>query len=52
MRNVRNLSQKFTGKDPHYIKDYTFDPNILKGNIEGFAGVAQVPLGFAEAAAD
>ena len=30
-----------------HLSQYSFDPEILKGNIENFAGVAQVPIGFA-----
>lgn len=30
-----------------HIPHYNFDPHILKGNIENFVGVAQIPLGFA-----
>lgn len=26
---------------------YSFDPSVLPGNIESFAGVAQIPMGFA-----
>ena len=39
--------EKYTGKPLNHIKHYSFDPNILKGNIEHFTGVAQVPIGFA-----
>lgn len=38
---------EFTGKKLEHIAHYSFDPHILKGNIEHFTGVAQVPLGFA-----
>ena len=30
-----------------YLQNYNFDPQTLSGNIENFAGVAQVPIGFA-----
>ncbi len=30
-----------------HISKYSFDPNVVKGNIENFTGVAQIPLGFA-----
>ena len=30
-----------------HVGSFSFDPEVLKGNIEGFSGVAQVPLGFA-----
>jgi hydroxymethylglutaryl-CoA reductase (NADPH) len=39
--------EKMTGKKPEHITHYSFDPNITKGNIEHFTGVAQVPIGFA-----
>ena len=31
----------------NHLKQYSFDPGILVGNIEHFTGVAQVPIGFA-----
>ncbi|MGA3147690.1 MAG: hydroxymethylglutaryl-CoA reductase [Acidimicrobiales bacterium] len=36
-----------TGTQLDHIAGFSFDPGILRGNIEGFSGVAQVPLGFA-----
>lgn len=39
--------EKFTGKAPEHIKNYSFDPHILSGNVEHFTGVAQIPIGFA-----
>jgi hydroxymethylglutaryl-CoA reductase (NADPH) len=36
-----------TGAQLEHVGAFSFDPEILRGNIEGFAGVAQVPLGFA-----
>ncbi|MDW3648269.1 MAG: hydroxymethylglutaryl-CoA reductase [Bacteroidia bacterium] len=33
--------------DLTHLSSYSFDPNILPGNIENFSGVAQVPIGFA-----
>ena len=30
-----------------HLNQYSFDPNVTRGNIENFTGVAQVPLGFA-----
>jgi hydroxymethylglutaryl-CoA reductase (NADPH) len=36
-----------TGADLGHTGSYSIDPALLPGNIEGFAGVAQVPLGFA-----
>lgn len=36
-----------TGADLSHTGRYSFDPGVLPGNIEAFAGVTQVPLGFA-----
>ncbi|MDF2445060.1 MAG: hypothetical protein K0S46_296 [Moraxellaceae bacterium] len=36
-----------TGADLTHVGSYSIDPALLPGNIEGFAGVAQIPLGFA-----
>jgi len=36
-----------TGADLEHLGKYSFDPNILKGNIEHFTGVAQIPIGLA-----
>ncbi len=38
---------EYTGKKLEHLPHYSFDPAILKGNIENFTGVAQIPLGFA-----
>ena len=39
--------EEYTGKTFEHIKQHSFDPHILTGNIESFIGVAQVPLGVA-----
>ena len=31
----------------HHTSQFSFDPNILPGNIENFSGVVQMPMGFA-----
>jgi hydroxymethylglutaryl-CoA reductase (NADPH) len=36
-----------TGVEFNHISAYSFDPHVMRGNIEHFTGVAQVPLGFA-----
>jgi len=36
-----------TGLELNHVRSYSFDPGILKGNIENFFGVAQVPIGLA-----
>ncbi len=36
-----------TGIKMNHISSYSFDPKIVRGNIEHFSGVAQVPVGIA-----
>src|SRR5579871_1452175 len=43
----REFIQQRTGADLSHVGQYSFDPSILPGNIENFAGVAQVPIGVA-----
>jgi hydroxymethylglutaryl-CoA reductase (NADPH) len=47
IKTRQTFVEEFTGKKMDHITHYSFDPHILKGNIEHFTGVAQVPLGFA-----
>jgi hydroxymethylglutaryl-CoA reductase (NADPH) len=43
--------QRFVGDQKgaplEHITRYSFDPEVTRGNVENFTGVAQVPLGFA-----
>lgn len=43
--------QKFveeqTGVNLNHVRNFSFDPKVLQGNIENFIGVAQVPIGLA-----
>lgn len=43
----RQAVTEATGAELTHTGSYSIDPALLPGNIEGFAGVAQVPLGFA-----
>ncbi len=43
----RQVVSAETGTQFDHIASFSFDPGILHGNMEGFSGVAQVPLGFA-----
>ncbi len=43
----QRFAEAFTGTRLAHLPHYSFDPGILQGNIENFAGVAQVPIGFA-----
>jgi hydroxymethylglutaryl-CoA reductase (NADPH) len=39
--------EEFTGRPLTHLTHYSFDPQVAKGNIENFTGVAQIPIGFA-----
>jgi hydroxymethylglutaryl-CoA reductase (NADPH) len=43
----RDFVLEHTGADLSHVGSYSIDPAILPGNIENFAGVAQVPIGIA-----
>jgi len=43
----REFVREQTGADLSHVAQYSFDPAILPGNVENFAGVAQVPIGIA-----
>src|SRR5918997_274688 len=36
-----------TGAKLDHVGSFSFEPELVRGNVENFAGVAQVPLGFA-----
>jgi hydroxymethylglutaryl-CoA reductase (NADPH) len=41
------FAEEFTGARLHHVRQYSFDPQLVKGNCEHFTGVAQIPLGLA-----
>lgn len=41
------LLEQVSGVKLQHINQYSFDPHLLKGNIEHFIGVAQIPIGLA-----
>lgn len=43
----RDVVNAETGSSLEHVGSYSIDPGVLPGNVENFAGVAQVPLGFA-----
>ncbi len=43
----QSFIEKFIGKPLEHIKRFSFDSRQVKGNVENFSGVAQIPLGFA-----
>lgn len=47
IRQRQAFIEQYTGKKLEHLPRYSFDPQIAKGNIENFTGVAQVPIGFA-----
>src|SRR3954468_11869496 len=43
----REFLRERTGAELEHVGSYSFDPATLPGNVEHFAGVAQVPIGMA-----
>ena len=43
----REFLREQTGASLAHVGQFSFDPGVLPGNIENFAGVAQVPIGVA-----
>jgi hydroxymethylglutaryl-CoA reductase (NADPH) len=43
----RTFVREKTGVTLDHVGRYSFDPDLLRGNVENFTGVAQVPLGIA-----
>lgn len=43
----RSFVKEQTGADLDHVGSYSFDPEILPGNVENFVGVAQIPIGIA-----
>jgi hydroxymethylglutaryl-CoA reductase (NADPH) len=43
----RTFVETHTEATLRHVEHYAFDPQVLKGNIENFFGVAQVPIGLA-----
>jgi hydroxymethylglutaryl-CoA reductase (NADPH) len=43
----RAFVQERTGVALDHVGHYSFEPDVLRGNIENFTGVAQVPIGLA-----
>jgi hydroxymethylglutaryl-CoA reductase (NADPH) len=41
------FARERTGASIEHLTSYSFDPAILRGNVEQFVGVAQVPVGLA-----
>ena len=46
-RTRREFIARETGTQLNHLGHYSIPPETLSGNIENFAGVAQVPIGFA-----
>ena len=47
IKERQDFARSFSGADFKDVASYSFDPSLTKGNIEGFVGVAQVPIGLA-----
>jgi hydroxymethylglutaryl-CoA reductase (NADPH) len=47
VRARQEFVERFSGTPLTHVASYSFEPSLMKGNIENFTGVAQVPIGFA-----
>ncbi|HYX22609.1 MAG TPA: hydroxymethylglutaryl-CoA reductase [Thermoanaerobaculia bacterium] len=47
VRARQKFVEEYTGVKLQHIDKFSFDPSVVKGNVENFTGVAQVPIGFA-----
>lgn len=47
VRQRQDFVRQVTGVNLQHISQYSIDPQLTRGNVENFTGVAQVPLGFA-----
>src|SRR5256714_13123647 len=43
----RSFLEERTGASLEHVSSYSFDPELVQGNVEHFTGVAQVPIGVA-----
>src|SRR5256714_4300907 len=43
----RSFLEERTGASLEHVSSYSFDPELVQGNVEHFTGVAQVPIGIA-----
>ncbi len=46
-RTRRDFAEQHSGTSLEHVSSYSFDPDVLRGNVEHFVGVAQVPIGLA-----
>lgn len=47
IRARQEFAREHTGSALEHVASYSLDPGTLPGNVEGFLGVAQVPIGLA-----
>jgi len=47
IKERQQFVKEFSGISLNHTKSYSFDPQLTRGNVENFTGVAQIPLGFA-----
>jgi len=47
IKDRQNFVEEYTVSKLNHIKKYSINPETLRGNIENFTGVAQIPMGFA-----
>lgn len=47
IKTRQKFVEDFTGAELTHVKQFSFDPDTTRGNIEHLTGVAQIPIGFA-----
>jgi hydroxymethylglutaryl-CoA reductase (NADPH) len=47
IRQRKEFAESYCGTEIEHLASYSFNPDMLQGNIENFVGVAQVPIGLA-----
>jgi hydroxymethylglutaryl-CoA reductase (NADPH) len=47
IRDRREFVERFSGATLDHVSRFSFEPETVRGNVENFTGVAQVPIGFA-----
>jgi len=47
IRERQDFVRSMTGAELKHVTSFSFDPEVTRGNVENFTGVAQIPIGFA-----
>jgi hydroxymethylglutaryl-CoA reductase (NADPH) len=47
VRARQKFAEEYSGVQLRHLNHFSFDPEVTRGNIENFTGVAQIPIGLA-----